>query len=178
MGTVVEATHTHLGTHVALKFLAAEMALEQTAIARFNREARASAQLHSEHICHVTDFGLEGETPYIVMELLVGTDLARLSKARALDVNTAALYIKQACTGLAEAHAAGIVHRDLKPGNLFLTRRSDGSPLIKVLDFGVAKAPEGENDVRLTGTSNVVGSPGFMSPEQFRSSKSVDARTD
>jgi len=178
MGLVCEAVHIHLGTRVALKFLAEEMATEQTAVARFNREARASAQLKSEHICRVSDYGVEGKAPYIVMELLTGTDLARLSKVRVLDVPTAAHYIRQACFGLAEAHAAGIIHRDIKPGNLFLTRKEDGSPLVKILDFGVAKAPEGENDVKLTGTSNVVGSPGFMSPEQFRSSKSVDGKTD
>jgi eukaryotic-like serine/threonine-protein kinase len=177
MGLVVEATHLGLGNRVALKFLAEEMASDQTALARFRREAQASAQLKSEHICRVFDVGIEGKTPFIVMELLSGTDLARLSKVRTLDVPTAALYIKQACMGLAEAHAAHIVHRDLKPGNLFLTRRADGSALIKILDFGVAKAPE-DSDVKLTGTSNVVGSPGFMSPEQFRASKSVDPRTD
>ena len=178
MGLVVEATHVALQARVALKFLAEEMVSEPTALARFQREARASAQLKSEHVCRVSDFGVEGKTPYIAMELLTGTDLARLSKVRLLDAATAALYVKQACVGLAEAHAAGIVHRDLKPGNLFLSRRADGSPLIKVLDFGVAKAPEGEGDVKLTGTSNVVGSPGFMSPEQFRHSRSVDGRTD
>ncbi|HTL36718.1 MAG TPA: protein kinase, partial [Kofleriaceae bacterium] len=177
MGLVVEATNTGLGSRVALKFLAEEMASDQTALARFRREAQAAAQLKSEHVCRVFDVGVEGKSPFIVMELLSGTDLARLSKVRVLDVPTAALYIKQACLGLAEAHAAKIVHRDLKPGNLFITRRADGSALIKILDFGVAKAPE-ESDVKLTGTSNVVGSPGFMSPEQFRSSKSVDGRTD
>ncbi len=178
MGLVVEATHLHLETRVALKFLATEMAADPTAIARFRREAQASAHLKSEHICRVSDFGVDDRLPYIVMELLTGTDLARLSKVRVLDVATAALYIAQACVGLAEAHAAGIIHRDLKPGNLFLIRRADGTPLVKVLDFGVAKAPTGEHEVRLTGTANVVGSPGFMSPEQFRSSKSVDGRTD
>ncbi len=177
MGIVVEATHLHLETRVALKFLAAEMAADATAIARFRREAQASARLTNEHICRVSDFGVEGKIPYIVMELLKGTDLSRLSRKRLLDVATAALYMKQACAGLAEAHKAGIIHRDLKPGNLFLTRRADGSPLIKILDFGVAKTSI-ENEARLTATSNVVGSPGFMSPEQFRSSKTVDARTD
>ncbi len=177
MGLVVEATHLGLGNRVALKFLAEEMATDQTALARFRREAQASAQLKSEHICRVFDVGVEGKAPFIVMELLVGTDLARLSKVRTLDVPTAALYIRQACLGLAEAHAAQIVHRDLKPGNLFLTRRADGSALVKILDFGVAKAPQ-DGDIKLTGTSNVVGSPGFMSPEQFRSSKTVDGRTD
>jgi serine/threonine-protein kinase len=177
MGLVVEATNTVLGSRVALKFLAEEMTAEPIALARFRREAQAAAQLKSEHICRVYDVGVEGNTPFIVMELLAGTDLARLAKVRTLDVATAALYIKQACLGLAEAHAARIVHRDLKPGNLFITRRADGSALIKVLDFGVAMAPD-DGDARLTGTKNVVGSPGFMSPEQFRSSKTVDRRTD
>ena len=177
MGLVVEATHLGLGNRVALKFLAEDMASDATALARFRREAQAAAHLKSEHVCRVFDVGVAGKSPFIVMELLHGTDLARLSKVRALDVPTAALYIRQACVGLAEAHAAQIVHRDLKPGNLFLTRRADGSPLIKVLDFGVAKAPT-DADVKLTGTSNVVGSPGFMSPEQFRSSKTVDGRSD
>src|SRR5262245_3288122 len=178
MGVVVEATHIHLDTRFALKFLDEVMAADATALARFQREAKASAQLKGEHVCRVSDFGVEGKTPYIVMELLTGTDLARLSKVRTLDVPTAALYIKQACAGLAEAHAAQIIHRDLKPGNLFVTRRADGSPLIKVLDFGVAKAPTSANDPLLTGTANVVGSPGYLSPEQFRSSKTVDGRTD
>ena len=177
MGIVVEATHMQLEVRVALKFLDESMVSDATAVARFTREAKASAQLRSEHVCRVTDFGIEGRVPYIVMELLAGTDLARLCKVRTLDVPTAALYIQQACRGLAEAHAIGIVHRDLKPGNLFVTRRADGSPLIKVLDFGVAKAPVAD-DVGLTGTSNVVGSPGYLSPEQVRSSRSVDGRSD
>jgi serine/threonine-protein kinase len=177
MGLVVEATNTALGSRVALKFLADEMSSDPIALARFRREAQAAAQLTSDHICRVFDVGVEGKTPFIVMELLTGTDLAKLSKVRTLDVPTAALYVKQACVGLAAAHAVRIVHRDLKPGNLFITRRADGSALIKILDFGVAKAPE-EDDVKLTGTKNVVGSPGFMSPEQFRSSKTVDGRTD
>ncbi len=178
MGIVVEATHLTLATKVALKFLNEEAASDANALARFTREARASAQLKGEHICRVIDFGVEDKVPYIVMELLKGTDLAKLTKVRTIDIPTAALYVQQACIGLAEAHAAKIIHRDLKPGNLFLTRRADGSPLIKVLDFGVAKAEVGENEVGLTGTSNVVGSPGFMSPEQFRSSKTVDGRAD
>ena len=178
MGVVVEATHLALAIKVALKFLNEEMTNDPSALARFRREAQASAQLKGENICRVSDFGLEGKVPYIVMELLKGTDLAKLTKVRNLDVPTAALYIQQVCIGLTEAHAAKIIHRDLKPGNLFLTRRADGSPLIKVLDFGVAKAEVGESEVGLTATSNVVGSPGFMSPEQFRSSKTVDGRAD
>jgi len=84
MGLVVEATNTALGARVALKFLADEMASDPTALARFRREAQAAAQLKSEHICRVFDVGVEGKTPFIVMELLAGTDLARLSKVRTL----------------------------------------------------------------------------------------------
>ncbi|HVK83382.1 MAG TPA: serine/threonine-protein kinase, partial [Kofleriaceae bacterium] len=182
MGIVVEASHVTLGTRAALKFLDATMASDATARARFTREARAAAALKSDHICRVSDFGIhdtpDGGIPYIVMELLSGTDLARLSKVRVLDVPTAALYIRQACQGLAEAHAAGIIHRDLKPGNLYLIRRPDGRPLIKVLDFGVATAPGGDDGAQLTAPSAVIGSQGFMAPEQMRSGKSADARSD
>jgi serine/threonine-protein kinase len=94
-----------------------------------------------------------------------------------MPIHTAADYILQALVGLAEAHAAGIVHRDLKPGNLFWTQRPDGSALIKVLDFGIAKAP-GSANFSMTQTSTVMGSPGYMSPEQLKSSKVVDARSD
>ncbi|MCX5744336.1 MAG: serine/threonine-protein kinase [Proteobacteria bacterium] len=179
MGIVVAATHLQLASRVALKFLDAGMAKDPKATARFLREAKACAQLRSENICRVSDFGVEGGVPFIVMELLEGVDLARLARTRSLDVATCANYIRQTCAGLAEAHAAKIIHRDLKPGNLFVTRRADGTEIIKILDFGVAKiAPTEADDVQLTGTSHVVGSPGYMAPEQIRSSRTVDARAD
>ncbi len=178
MGTVYAATHIHLGTTVALKFLSAEMARNPRTVERFMREARASASLHSEHVCWVSDVATEGETPYIVMELLEGKDLAKVKREGPLAPTLAAEYVLQACAGVAEAHAAGIVHRDLKPGNLWLAARADGSPLVKVLDFGVAKGPTQEGDFSLTQTSNIIGSPGYMSPEQLRSSKIVDQRSD
>src|SRR5947209_6881534 len=120
MGVVVAATHIHLGTVAALKFLNEDVVQDQGVVARFLREARACAQLRSEHVCRVSDFGLEAGLPYIVMEMLEGSDLSRLLRRGPLDVATAADYIIQACAGLAEAHAHGIVHRDLKPSNLFL----------------------------------------------------------
>src|SRR5262249_30524107 len=94
-----------------------------------------------------------------------------------LPPNTVCDYLLQACLAISEAHQLGIIHRDLKPGNLFLSSRPDGSPLIKVLDFGVAKSTQ-EGNFNLTQTANVIGSPGYMSPEQLRSSKEVDARSD
>jgi serine/threonine-protein kinase len=176
MGYVVEATHLALGTKVAIKFLDPALASDPTVHARFQLEAKATATLKSDHICRVLDFGVDERTPYIVMELLEGSDLANLIKLRPLEPAVAADYVIQACRGLAEAHAEQIVHRDLKPGNLFLARRSDGSSIIKILDFGVAKALAGP--AGLTRTAHVVGSTGFMSPEQFRSSRNVDQRSD
>ena len=177
MGTVVAATHLTLGTPVALKFLSDTIKGSANSIERFTREAKACAGLRSEHVCRVTDFGMHAEMPYIAMELLEGIDLARLIEGGVIDGGMAVDFILQACDGLAEAHAHGIVHRDLKPGNLFLTRRPDGTPLVKVLDFGVAKIPQSE-DTSLTKTSSVIGSPGYMAPEQLRSSKTVDTRAD
>ncbi len=177
MGTVYAASHLTLGTPVALKFLNASYLDNAQVVERFLREARSAARLHGEHVCRVLDADREGQVPYIVMELLAGTDLAKLVRRGRLGHLAAADYVAQACVGLAEAHAANLVHRDLKPGNLFLATRSDGSSVVKVLDFGVAKSTRAQ-DFSLTQTSNVIGSPGYMSPEQLRSSKVVDARSD
>jgi hypothetical protein len=178
MGVVVGATHVHLQQPVALKFLLPEMVHHPETVERFVREARASAQLRSEHVCRVADVGaFESGAPYIVMELLDGSDLASLIAHGPMPVQRAADHVLQACVGVAEAHALGIVHRDLKPANLFLTRRPDGTPLIKVLDFGIAKA-QGDQSFGLTQTSAMLGSPGYMSPEQLRSPRDVDARSD
>ncbi len=179
MGVVVAATHLQLGTPVALKFLHGQLAGSSQVLERFAREARASAQLRSENVCRVFDVGeFEDHTPYIVMELLDGRDLATVLRMNGpLPPQVVCDYILQACLAIGEAHQLGIIHRDLKPGNLFLTSRPDGSPLIKVLDFGVAKSTQ-EGNFNLTQTANVIGSPGYMSPEQLRSSKEVDARSD
>jgi len=175
MGVVVAATHTTLGTRVALKCMNERVDGDTISTERFLREARAAAQLRSEHICRVLDVGEHDGSPYIVMELLEGTDLGRVVKKRQLDPERAVDYVRQACIGLAEAHASGIIHRDLKPENLFLVRRDDGSQLVKLLDFGVAKAPDSKG---LTGTMQMIGSPLYMSPEQIVSSRDVDTRSD
>jgi eukaryotic-like serine/threonine-protein kinase len=179
MGLVVAATHVHLGQRVALKFLRPDLATDRAVVERFLREARASAQLRGEHICRVSDVGvLDGGAPYFVMELLDGRDLASVLAAHGpIPVPNLADYVVQACVGLAEAHAAQIVHRDLKPANLFLTHRPDGAPLLKIVDFGIAKDSTSVN-VHLTRTDAVMGSPGYMSPEQLRSSRIADARSD
>ncbi len=181
MGVVLAATHIHLGHRVAIKLLQPEHARSAHVVERFVREARSAASLRGENICRVSDVGaLDDGAPYIVMELLDGIDLARvLATQGPLPVSRAASYVLEACVGVAEAHAYGIVHRDLKPANLFIAHRPDGTQVIKVLDFGIAKAPDGTNDdFSLTRTDSVLGSPGYMSPEQLRSSRDVDLRTD
>jgi len=179
MGVVISATHLNLQQPIALKLLHPEIVNNGSVVERFIREARASAQLRGEHVCRVSDVGaFDDGTPYIVMELLEGRDLASLVSTNGpIPVSIACDYVLQACLGVAEAHVLGIVHRDLKPANLFLTSRPDGSPLIKVLDFGIAKA-QSDSNFSLTSTTTVLGSPGYMSPEQLRSTRDVDKRSD
>ncbi|WP_394829421.1 serine/threonine protein kinase [Pendulispora albinea] len=182
MGIVVVARHEHLGSLVALKFMRPDAVENREARDRFNREARAVARLRGEHIARVLDFGaLDTGAPYIVMEFLEGADLAAVLEERGpLPIREALAYVLDVCKAMEEAHRAGIVHRDLKPKNLFLTHRPDGTPLVKVLDFGISKVVDANEDLQAmsTRTSSFLGTPIFMSPEQIRSAKYVDARTD
>lgn len=181
MGYVVEAYHEQLGQRVAIKGLLQGIQPRPEAIARFLREARAAVRIQNEHVARVTDVGsLPDGAAYMVMEYLDGVDLAQRTRGTGpLAAETAVDYVLQACEAIAEAHAIGIVHRDLKPANLFLTRRSDGSPLGKVLDFGISKVFEaGEPQRDITGTAVAMGSPQYMSREQMHSAKHVDVRTD
>jgi serine/threonine protein kinase len=178
MGRVVEARHIALGERVALKFLLSEHAQSHEATTRFLREAQAAVRLRSEHVARVSDVGtLEDGAPYMVMEYLEGQDLSKLLKTHGkLHASEAVDFVVQAAEAIAEAHAIGIVHRDIKPGNLFLTRGLDGSPLVKVLDFGISKFVESVDD--LTRTATAMGSALYMSPEQMRGARDVDHRTD
>ena len=183
MGMVVSAMHIQLDERVAIKFLLPEALANPEAVARFGREARAAVKIKSEHVARVTDVGaLETGAPYMVMELLRGKDLgAALRERGSLPVPLAVEYVLQACEALAEAHAMGIVHRDLKPANLFLTARADGSPCVKVLDFGISKvsaAAGSGSDMGMTRTQSIMGSPLYMSPEQMASARDVDQRSD
>jgi len=181
MGFVVAARNVHLGKRVAIKMMLPSAAGVEKAVERFEREARAAAQLKSEHVAEVLDIGrLATGEPYIVMELLEGTDFeAVLRREERLEVEDAVEYVLQACEAVAEAHALGVVHRDLKPKNLFLSHRIDGTPVVKVLDFGISKWASTDADSHsLTSTNDVFGSPNYMSPEQIRSARDVDARTD
>jgi len=178
MGSVYVATHVGLDQQVAIKVLDPQLAINPEIVQRFVREARAAAKLKSDHVCRVSDVGaLEDGVPYIEMELLSGEDLGQLIEHGTIAPYVAADYVLQACVAIAEAHALGIVHRDLKPANLFVTRRIDGGALVKVLDFGIATAPSAQ-DFKITKTTAVMGSPGYMSPEHLRSARDVDARSD
>jgi serine/threonine-protein kinase len=183
MGVVVAARHLQLETKVAIKFLLPAMLANRDAVTRFAREARAAVRITGEHVARVLDVGtLETGAPYMVMEFLEGRDLsAWITQRGALSIEEAVEFLLQASVAVAEAHALGIVHRDLKPANLFCIRRADGKNSIKVLDFGISKVTEsssGESAVSVTKTSAMMGSPLYMSPEQMRSPKDVDAQSD
>jgi len=182
MGVVVSAMHIQLDERVALKFLLPEALANPEAVARFAREARAAVKIKSVHVARVSDVGtLETGAPYMVMEFLHGQDLSALIRDRGpLPYQDAVDFVLQACEALAEAHALGIVHRDLKPANLFMITATDGTPCVKVLDFGISKVTTADSsgDYGMTKTQAVMGSPLYMSPEQMTSSRDVDGRAD
>jgi serine/threonine-protein kinase len=178
MGIVYEARHLRLGHPIAVKMLLPDLAEDEIAVARFDREARAVAKLRSIHVAQVFDVGaLPDGTPFIVMELLRGRDLAdELAERGRLPIDVAVDYVRQACDAMAEAHRVGIVHRDLKPSNLFLV--DDGHRrIVKVLDFGISKMTDA-GAPSVTTTSSGLGTAVYMSPEQVRAAKHVDARSD
>lgn len=179
MGAVFAAMHTHLEERVALKVLLPKAATDESNVRRFLREGKAAVKIRSEHVARILDVGISGSgLPFIVMEHLEGGDLNRQLKARgALPLQEAVDLVCQACEALAEAHAKGIVHRDLKPANLFLVTASDGRPSVKLLDFGISKLMNAPGKAE-TATSAIIGSPLYMSPEQLRSTRDVDHRTD
>ena len=179
MGVVVAATHLALNQLVAIKLMLPQALVHAENVERFEREARAAVRLKSEHVARVSDVGrLDDGSPYIVMEYLQGQDLDAVVEAGGvMPIETAVDYVLQACEAVGEAHALGIVQRDLKPKNLFLTTRVSGKPLVKVLDFGISKSTL-DGDLSLTSTTQIMGSPNYMSPEQLRSARNVDQRTD
>jgi formylglycine-generating enzyme required for sulfatase activity len=185
MGIVWAARHLTLQTDVAVKLIRPERgATDPAVVARFEREARATARIAHPHVVQVMDYGTVDAVPYIVMELLRGFSLAELlERGGRLSFATAKLLVQQVGSALESAHAAGVVHRDIKPHNIFITEGSKDYPLfVKVLDFGVAKMV-GDTQVpgassTLTETGMVIGSPPYMSPEQLEGSKNVDLRSD
>ena len=180
-GVVVCARHRELDERVAIKFLLPGKS-NSDAVARFRREARAANRVKDEHVVRIIDVSTTATgVPYVVMEYLEGVDLERMllqSPERQLPVPDAIEFILQACEALAECHRSGIVHRDLKPSNLFCVQSADGAPLIKLLDFGISKLNTTTVDGVMTAEHLIMGSPRYMSPEQFASASEVDHRTD
>jgi serine/threonine-protein kinase len=184
MGAVFAAKHVKLGKPVAIKIMLADRSNPE-ASARFINEGRAAANIQNEHVVRVDDVDEEMGYAYMVLELLEGQDLSQLLEhlpQKRLPPHVAVDYVLQALRGIIQAHAMGIVHRDLKPSNLFLAKRKDGSEVVKVLDFGISKQQASSafaaSPGALTSTQAMLGSPLYMSPEQLRSSKSVDQRSD
>jgi serine/threonine protein kinase len=183
MGIVFSAKHLLLGERVAIKVLTRTVSECEEALKRLQREARILARLNDEHVVRVLDLGkLENGAPFIVMEHLAGRDLGSLLEEQGRFAPELAVgFVLQAAVALAAAHSSGVVHRDIKPENLFCVERG-GSRLIKVLDFGVSRLERSRPDDFLlssvTRTNTLVGTPLYMSPEQIRNAKEVDARSD
>lgn len=180
MGSVWRAEHLTLRTKVAVKLIDPGIAESPGALARFQREALSAAELRSAHIVHVMDYGVDDGTPFIVMELLEGENLAtRLARVIRLAPEEAKQVLLQVCRALTVAHGKGIIHRDLKPDNIFITREGDDD-VAKVLDFGVAKrldALSTSSDLR-TRSGMLLGTPYYMSPEQAMGEVTIDQRAD
>jgi serine/threonine-protein kinase len=178
MGSVWLATHLGLDIPCAVKFIEGEGAVMPEMQARFEREAKAAAQLRSPHVVQILDHGVWGGTPYIAMELLDGEDLGkRLMRLGRMSAPEVLAIVTQVGRALTKAHARGVVHRDLKPDNIFLVR-DDDREIAKVLDFGIAKASGPGTPGTSTRTGALLGTPYYMSPEQAQGTKAVDARSD
>jgi class 3 adenylate cyclase len=176
MGTIWVALDSQLQRRVAVKLMAPERVASRTARHLFEQEAKAIAQFQNPHVVQVHDYGVDGDTPYIVMELLEGEDLeTRLQRQGPLAPAAVSALLNQMARALAAAHAVGIVHRDLKPANLFLGR---GGPqeVVKVLDFGLARFEKDETSSKPSGS--LMGTPRYMSPEQLRGEADIDYRSD
>ena len=178
MGSVYLAQHVRLDKQFAIKFMLKEWANDKNALSRFRNEALAASGLNHANIASVLDIGDTDYAPYLVMEFYLGKDCATLLEQEGrLTVARATNILYQACHGLSAAHKKGIVHRDIKPANLFVADAGDGTDLVKILDFGVAKLT-GRDSARLTKSGTMLGTCLYMSPEQIRESSEVDARAD
>ncbi len=177
MGAVYEVVDDRTNSPRALKVMLPSVLGDADLRARFALEAKVTGNIVSDHLVRVSDAGIDPPTgtPFLVMELLQGEELGSLAEKRGpMPAGEVVLYLHQAALALDKTHAAGIVHRDLKPENLFVTRRDDGSPCVKILDFGIAK-------VVAEGTAHAtrpLGTPIYMSPEQVRGLASIGPRTD
>jgi serine/threonine protein kinase len=177
VGRVYRARHLRLDRPVALKVLHKQHNERWVSRQRFEREARALGQLSHPHIVAVTDSGIDGDVPFLVMELLNGQDLTASLRSGALAPALACRYAIELLEGLAFVHEHGLVHRDIKPGNVFLERAQHGVERVKLLDFGLARLVVPSTDASVSRYGEVLGTPAYMAPEQI-TAEAIDARTD
>jgi serine/threonine protein kinase len=181
MGAVYEVVHANTGEHLALKLMLARSLLAPELVERFKREARIQSSVKSDHVVRVVDADVAPElegAPFLVMELLAGRDFERLCQERRPTPEEAVEWLAQVGRALDRAHKDGIVHRDLKPENLFLAEREDQPPIVKILDFGVAKMTSGTTEGNSTATGQILGTPRYMAPEQAAGAKQVTPAAD
>jgi len=179
MGAVYEVLDKATDTPRALKVMLPSIVEDPDLRDRFVREAKITGAIESDHIVRVSDAGIEAETgaPFLVMDLLRGEELGKLVRNRsALSPTEVVTYLSQVALALDKTHARGIIHRDLKPENMFVTQRDDGSPCVKILDFGIAKVVVDSN--HLADATRPMGTPLYMAPEQIRGDPQIGAATD
>ncbi|NUO49628.1 MAG: serine/threonine protein kinase [Polyangiaceae bacterium] len=179
MGAVYEVVHLMTERRRALKIMLPGLAASPEARKRFEREAKITAGIDSDHIAEVLDAGVDRTTasPYFVMELLRGRELGELlDERKTLGFAETVTILTQAALGLDKAHKKGIVHRDLKPENIFVSITDDGAPRVKLLDFGIAKVLNGTSGAALT--QGVMGTPRYIAPEQITGSAKIGPPTD
>jgi serine/threonine-protein kinase len=179
MGAVYEVIDQKTASRRALKVMLPSLLSNESLRARFELEAKITGAIESDHLVRVLDAGVDAasEMPFLIMELLRGEDLSTVTQARgSLLPQEVAIYILQVSRALDKTHAAGVVHRDLKPDNLFLTYRDDGSPCVKVLDFGIAKVAD--YHASSIETRPMMGTPLYMAPEQIRAEPTIGPGTD
>jgi len=178
MGTVYLAEHPAIGNKVAIKFLRASLVEQTEQVARFLAEARAAASIGHENIVSIYDVNvLPPNRHYIVMEYLEGETLGAYARDRAVSYGHAVPILTQLCKALQAAHDQGVVHRDIKPDNVFLIRRNDRERFVKLVDFGISKLRTALFQSQATMTGNVMGTPDYMSPEQWEG-RPTDGRAD
>jgi serine/threonine protein kinase len=180
MGAVYEVIHANTGEHLALKLMLARSLLSPELVERFRREARISSSVKSAHVVRVVDADVAPElddAPFLVMELLDGRDFERICLERSPSAAEVVDWMRQLAPALDKAHQLGIIHRDLKPENIFLADREGQPPIVKILDFGIAKvATEGGGSS--TATGQILGTPRYMAPEQATGTKEISPATD
>lgn len=180
MGTVYRAVQMPLGRKVAVKILLPALQSTQSMIRRFFQEAKLLSQLSHPNVVAIIDFGnTDTGMIFMVMELLEGATLAdAVPRGRGLGLAATVALVRQICAGVGAAHHCQLVHRDLKPENIFIAAGSGALETVKILDFGIARALEGQQETRLTHTGMLMGTPGFIAPEQIEATADADARCD